>query len=861
MNDADLSAGRVDPDAAREAARLRGELVRHERLYYVLDRPEISDAEFDRMLRRLRDLEDQNPGLATADSPTRRVGGEPRAGVAKAEHSSAMLSLDNAVDDEELVEFDRRVREGIGADVVDYAGELKLDGVSMAVHYAAGQLSLALTRGDGISGEVITPNARTLRSLPLSVDSDLVAEVGLASEFEVRGEVVMPRTAFEELNLRQAAAGAHVFANPRNAAAGSLRMLDSNVTASRRLDFYCYGLLLQGRPWGESHWQGLDTLARFGFKVNSHRRRLRGLAAMRDFRDYWIEHRGTLDYEIDGLVFKVDSIPAQARLGATAKAPRWAIAAKPSAQHAETVVEDIDVQVGRTGAITPRARLRPVAIGGVTVARATLHNFDEIERLGLQIGDSVRVERSGDVIPKVLEVITPGAERHEFAIPDTCPVCATALERPEGEVIWRCPNSSCPARLKESILHFGHRAAMDIDGLGEWLVEEVVERGLVRDLADLYRLDAAQLAELAKNSYLLNQAEAESLVDKLARARGELELGRVLYALNVPGIGPGAAARIAQQFGSLEQIVAGNSTEFAGGGATERQARSLESFLVDPENRAMLEDLRRAGPPFPDRTGPGPDPGTESGANWNPKRLRAFLERLTRPAGDLPGSVPGVGGVLAERLVERGLVKRPADLFLLEPAQLTRIPNSIRLGEKSANRVIAGLDRSKSVPLRRLLYGLGIRLVGERTAELLAQHFRDLDAIAAAGAEDLAAVDEIGPLIAGSLEAYFADPSNRELIERLRRTGLRFADPDPTSEALPSAVAGKTFVLTGALTGMTRRQAREQIRAHGGKVTGSVSNSTDYLVAGEKPGSKLRRAQELGVAVVDEVGLQRLLSS
>ncbi len=860
MTEVDSSASTVSPEAATEIANLRRELVRHEHLYYVLDRPEISDAEFDRMLRRLQELEGQNPDLVTLDSPTRRVGGAPRSGVARADHSSALLSLDNAFDDEELGEFDRRAREGVGVDAIDYVGELKLDGVSMVARYANGQLSLALTRGDGVAGEVITPNARTLRSLPLSVERRLFGEAGIGAEFEVRGEVVMPKQAFRELNSRQSAEGAHVFANPRNAAAGSLRMLDPQVTAARRLDFYCYGLLAGGRTWGDSHWRGLDLLARFGFKVNPHRRRLRGIDALRNFRDFWMERRETLAYEIDGLVFKVDSTQLQVRLGATAKAPRWAIAAKPLAQQAETIVEEIDVQVGRTGAITPRAHLRAVAIGGVTVARATLHNFDEIERLGLYLGDTVLVERSGDVIPKVLQVVSPGAQRRQFAMPSACPVCATALERPEGEVVWRCPNARCPARLKESILHFGHRAALDIEGLGDWLVEEIVERGHVRDLADLYQLDSAQLAGLAKESYLLADAAAASFAGEIARARAEVDLGRVLYALNVPGIGPGAATRIAGQFASFEQLTEAAPTVIVeSGAANERQARSLESFLKSPSNRVLLDDLALAGPPFRGRSACEPETAAP-GPAWVRERLQSFLERLTRPAGDLSGAVPGIGGVLAQRLVERGLVRRPADLYRLRADQLARIPHRIRLGEKSAGRVIAGLDRSKTVPLRRLLYGLGIRHVGERTAELLAQHFRNLDAIASASADELAAVDEIGPLIAASAQAYFADPANRELIEKLRRAGLRFEDPPAEEESLVPDVSGKTFVLTGALGHMTRRQARERIRDLGGKVTGSVSSSTDYLVAGEKPGSKLARAHELGLNVIDEAELLRLLS-
>lgn len=601
----------------------------------------------------------------------------------------------------------------------------------------------------------------------------------------------------------------------------------------------------------------METL---GFKVNPHRQRLEGLEGLRDFRDRWMDRRQSLEYEIDGLVFKVDATQIQRQLGATAKAPRWAIAAKPSAQQAETVVEDVDIQVGRTGAVTPRAHLKPVRIGGVTVARATLHNFDEVERLGLQIGDRVLVERSGDVIPKVLRVVDHGPMRRKFAIPSACPVCSTALERPEGEVVWRCPNAHCPARLKESILHFGHRAAMDIDGLGEWLVEELVEGGHVNGLADLYRLDPKLLAGLEKDSFLLAEGAAGPLIDELAEARAQIDLGRVVYALNIPGIGPSVAAEIGQSYSDIGQLAASiPQAQVESGCVNERQARALQKFFDEPSNQVILGDLAEWGPPFGDSGDPQAESAAADDRVWDVRRLHSFLERLTRPSGNLPGAVPGVGGVLARRLVERGLVTRPSELFQLDAEDLQRIPQAIRLGEKSAARVSDGLERSKQAPLRRLLYGLGIRHVGERTAELLAQHYRDLDAVATASTEDLSAVDEIGPLIAASVGAFFEDPANRELIEDLRQAGLRFKDPPPAEESPAPLIAGKTFVLTGTLSLMTRRQAREQIRSVGGKVTGSVSNNTDFLVAGEKPGSKLARAQELEVEIISEDELARLL--
>lgn len=669
-------AGRSGPAGQVEA--LREEIRRHEHRYYVLDEPAVSDAEYDALMRRLQALENEHPALVTAESPTQRVGGAPRAGAEKAAHSSAMLSLDNAFNEQELRDFDRRARELAGVETLDYVGELKLDGISMSVRYKAGRLDLALTRGDGVTGEIVTANARTIRSLPLTAPA-----AGLPDAFEVRGEVVMPRKAFERLNSQRLAAGEPAFVNPRNAAAGSLRMLDAAVTASRRLDYFAYMLLADGAPVKESHWEALEALATAGFKVNPHRARLGGFEGLLDFRNRWIDRRDSLPYDIDGLVYKVDAGALQRRLGATAKAPRWAVAYKSAAEQAETVVEDIDVQVGRTGAITPRARLQPVFVGGVTVSRATLHNEDEIARLELQIGDRVLVERSGDVIPKVVRVVEQAAGRRPFHMPADCPVCATALVREQDEAVRRCVNVNCPARLKESVLHFAHRTAMDVDGLGESLAAQLVEGGLVKNLADIYDLAADKLAALE------------------------------------------------------------------------------------------------------------------------------------------------------------------------------------RMADKSAGNVTASIARSKSAPLPRVIYALGIRYVGERTAQLLAGHFLSIDRMFSASAEELETVEGVGSRIAESIRDFFAAEQNRTLIERLRGAGLQFEQDAPPERAESSAAAadGKTFVLTGTLPALTRDEAKARIAAAGGKVSGSVSKKTDYVVAGEKAGSKLEKAKGLGVAVLDEDTLLALLSA
>ena len=772
-------------------ASLRSELRRHEHLYYVLDEPEISDAEFDVLLRELQGLEARFPDLVTPDSPSQRVGGTPREGVDKATHSSTMLSLDNALDDGELVDFDRRARELAGMEFLDYVGELKLDGVSMAVRFgperaaaggddspqagflegagAASRLLLALTRGDGVAGEVITPNACTLRSLPLSVPASELAAKGVPAQFEVRGEVVMPTEAFADLNARQRTDGKPMFANPRNAAAGSLRMLDAAVTASRRLDFYPYSLLASGQPVFSSHWEALESLAALGFKVNKARARLRGVDELRRFRDEWLPRREELPYEIDGLVFKVDSVDLQRRLGATSKSPRWAVACKPAAQQVETVVEDIDVQVGRTGAVTPRAWLRPVQVGGVTVSHATLHNADEIARLGLQVGDAVLVERSGDVIPKVVRVVRGGVDRRPFVMPSRCPACEAPIVREEGEAVARCVSVSCTARLKESLLHFARRTAMDIDGLGEWLVDALVDGGLVRDFADLYELNAEQLAGLEKGS-AVGEKKASMLVGNIARSKTEISKGAV-----------------------------------------------------------KIEESYRPA-------------------------LRRFVVRSAK-------HIKGLGDTLAGKLVDHGLVRTPADLFRLTTEQLAKVPLKVRLGEKSARRIMDGLKQSKSLPLGRLVFGLGIRHVGDRTAALLAGHFRSLDAIASASTEELEQVEEVGPRIAESIRNFFEASMNRDLVERLRGHGLRFQEDAKKDDQEPHPLAGQVFVLTGTLDGMTRDEAKARILAAGGKVSGSVSRKTDYVVAGENPGSKLRKAQQLGVAVIDETDLRKLTTA
>lgn len=671
-------------DVQRQIDKLRDEIRYHENRYYVLDDPEISDAEFDRLMQELKKLEAANPELITPDSPTQRVGGQPREGFLKVAHSSPMLSLDNAYNEQELRDWERRVHELTGQKNVEYVCELKLDGLSMALHYTGGNYARAITRGDGSVGEDVTPNVRTIRSVPLSVNTK---KAKLPADFEVRGEVIMPRKSFERMNEEQERLGRPKYANPRNAGAGSVRVLDPNITASRNLEFYSYFLLVNGRPYFDQHSESLKALTAAGFKVNPNWRQLRNIEGVLAYINEWESKREALGYEIDGVVIKVNSIGLQNELGFTGKAPRWAIAYKWAARSGVTQIENIGVQVGRTGKLTPVAWLKPVFIGGTTVTRATLHNEDEIERLGVKIGDWVMVERGGDVIPKVVRVIDDKEHprgHKQFHMPERCPECNSHVVREEGEADWRCINANCPAKLRESILHFASRGVMNIEGMGDAMVNQLVDKGLLRNVADIYELDEAKLLTLE------------------------------------------------------------------------------------------------------------------------------------------------------------------------------------RMGKKSAQNVLGEIEASKKLPLERVIYGLGMRFVGERTAQFLAEHFGSMDALIeaatlideAAAMEELQEVEEVGPRIAFSIREFFEEPKNRDLVNRLREAGLQFKGK---KKERGTQLAGKTFVLTGTLPNLSRDQAKKMIEDAGGRVSGSVSKKTDYVVAGADPGSKLDKARELGLVVIDEAALEDLL--
>lgn len=654
---------------------LREEINHHNYLYYVMDAPEIPDSEYDRLLRELQTLESQHPDLITPDSPTQRVGAAPLDAFSEVRHEVPMLSLNNAMEEQEVVDFDRRIREKLGMDPITYTAEPKLDGLAISLLYEDGVLVRGATRGDGARGEDVSQNVRTIESIPLRLRGKDYPKV-----LEVRGEVIMSKSGFNRLNESQAEQGEKTFVNPRNAAAGSLRQLDSRITATRPLTFYCYGVGKVTGSLPDTHYAVLQQLKQWGIRLNPEVRQVRGVAGCLDYYQAIQQKRDSLDYDIDGVVYKVDSLAQQDIMGFVSRAPRWAVAHKFPAQEEMTTLLDIDVQVGRTGAITPVARLEPVFVGGVTVTNATLHNQDEIDRKDVRIGDTVIVRRAGDVIPEVVSVVASkrpkGAKK--FTMPSHCPVCGSDVVRLENEAVARCTGGLfCAAQRKQAIKHFASRRAMDIEGLGDKLVEQLVDQELIHDVADLYSLTKEQLAGLE------------------------------------------------------------------------------------------------------------------------------------------------------------------------------------RMADKSAQNLIDALEKSKSTNLERFIFALGIRQVGETTARTLAYHFGDLDELMQAGQEELIAVSDVGPVVAESINRFFQETHNRDVIQKLRQAGIHWPAIAVSRET--QTLSGKTFVITGTLASMSRDDAKQRLLAQGAKVTGSVSKKTDYVIVGDSPGSKADKAEQLGIEILDEERFLKLI--
>jgi DNA ligase (NAD+) len=575
----------------KEIERLREKLRHHEYRYYVLDDPEISDAAYDKLMQRLQALEADHPELVTPDSPTVRVGGTPREGFQTVRHARAMLSLDNAFSYDALRDFDRRVRESSGLEKIEYIAEHKFDGLSISLQYAGGKLVRGVTRGDGTTGEDVTPNVKTIRSIPLQMDAAALKKAKLPSSFEVRGEVLMTRKAFEALNRQQELTGGKIFVNARNSAAGAVRVLDPSITAARRLDFFAYYLFVDGKVPFPKHSESLGALKQLHFRASDDWKLCNGIEAVIAYCDDWDAKREKLPYEIDGVVIKVNSTGIQNELGFTSKAPRWAIAFKYPARQETTVVNDIRVNVGRTGALTPVAFLEPVQVGGVTVSRSTLHNMDEVERLGVQIGDTVLIERAGEVIPHVLKVVKEGKNRRPFHMPAKCPECGSAIHHVEGEVAYRCVNAACPAKRKESLLHFASRHAMNIDGLGEKIVDQLVDKGLVKDVADLYSLKEDEVAGLER----MAEKSAQNLLEEIEGSK-KSSLARLIYALGIFSVGERTGQLLAEQFSSLEELAAAKEDQLeAVHEVGPKVAASIVEFFSEPANRQLIKKLNKVG--------------------------------------------------------------------------------------------------------------------------------------------------------------------------------------------------------------------------------------------------------------------------
>src|SRR5580658_1748242 len=577
--------------AAKEIERLREKIRHHEYLYYVNDDPEISDAQFDKLMNQLKKLEAENPKLATPDSPTQRVGGTPRAGFQAVRHRTPMVSLDNAFSFDELANFDRRVRELTGREKIEYITEHKFDGLSMSLIYEKGALVRGVTRGDGNTGEDVTPNVRTIRSIPLWIDTTQLKKAGLAGNFEVRGEAIMTRKAFDAMNEQQDALGLKRYANPRNAAAGSVRVLDPNVTKSRNLGFFAYYLLVDGRVPKKRHSEVLEGLSSLRFKVSEDWELLEGIEEVEEYINRWDSQREKLGFDIDGIVVKVNEIGLQNELGFTSKAPRWAIAYKYQAHQETTLLKQIEVSVGRTGVLTPFAVFEPVQIGGVTVTKSTLHNMDEVQRLGVHAGDTVLVERAGEVIPHVLKVVKHGKEEKEFKMPEKCPVCGMKVHHTEGEVAYRCVNVSCPARKRESLLHFAGRHAMNIDGLGEKIVDQLLEKNEVRGFADLYKLDLKTLENLDR----MGEKSAQNLIDEIAASK-KATLARLIYAIGMPFVGERTAQLLAEHFGSMSKLAEASREELMEVPEVgPKVAEGVREFFSESANCKLIEHLGAVG--------------------------------------------------------------------------------------------------------------------------------------------------------------------------------------------------------------------------------------------------------------------------
>ena len=870
MPPADSQSRSPTPEDSARAKWLRDEIHRHNRLYHGRDEQEIPDTDYDALFRELRELEEAHPELATPDSPTQLVGAPSSGKFSPVEHGAPMLSLDNVFNRGEMEEFDRKLGERLPAETeLEYAAEPKLDGVALSLMYRRGRLVRAATRGDGRVGEDVTHTASIIGSIPHRLSGADAPE-----RLDVRGEVFMPLSEFDAYNERAEKEGDKQLVNPRNAAAGALRQKDPALAARRSLDFFAHGVAhTDDVPRILRQSDLLRSLESWGLKVCPASKSVSGAEGCARYYEWISRKRDAFDYALDGVVYKLQRFDLREQAGASSRAPRWAVARKFPAEEKLATVRAIEYQVGRTGALTPVARLEPVFVGGATVSNATLHNYRELLRKDVRAGDTVVVRRAGDVIPEVVRSLPDRrtGDTPPPVLPESCPECGSKAVLPEDEPVVRCTGGlKCPAQRKARILHFASRHAMDIEGLGEQRVEQLLNAGLIEDLPDIFRLEhhEDELANLTSEDPIGAEL-AGKLLHAIDTSR-ETTLDRFINGLNIPGVGPKTASRLGERFKGLLPLVDADPARLQETeGVSEAAAERICSFFRREANRRTISGLIDVGVNWPneeivqlgqrapsaahtshqsfdaDENGEAPErPGSES-----PERLKTAIRRL---ADRNSLNIGPMGFDWIGEVVDRGFVREAHEIFRLELERIEELTIRRTLGRKSAKNLLDGIEKAKGTTLERFIYSLGIRDVGRVTAGALAQHFGSLDALGTATEEQLCEVPDVGEVVSRHLREFFSKAGNVELVQAMRANGVEWSESDATPTAPEGRLQGKSFVLTGTLEGMTRDVARQRILAAGGRVVGSVSKKTNYLVYGEKPGSKRAKAEKLGVETIDQ---------
>ena len=853
-------SGGVPPKVFREpsahydrAQWLRQEIRRHNRLYHEHDSQEILDAEYDRLFAELRELERAYPDLVTPDSPTQAPGGRPSRAFSPVKHDPPMLSLGNVFNVSELEQFDRKLAGLLDQEIVrEYSAEPKIDGVALSLLYEQGKLVRAATRGNGRVGENVTHTARTIGTIPARLGGN-----GVPSRLEVRGEVFMPLSGFNAYNERAREEGGKQLVNPRNAAAGALRQKDPKLAAQRRLDFFAHGVGRIERNWSLARQSELlSDLASWGLKVCPGTECVIGVEGCARYYEQIVERRGDLDYALDGVVYKLDRFDLRDQAGASSHSPRWAVAQKFPAEEQLTTVLDIDYQVGRIGALTPVARLEPVFVGGATVRNATLHNYGELRRKDVRVGDTVVVRRAGDVIPEIVRSLHKRrmGDPPVPPLPERCPECNTRVAPPGDEAVVRCSAGlTCPAQRRGAIRHFASRNAMDIEGLGEELVDALVENGRVKGVQDLFDLSQNEVAELVFVGPI-GETRAGRILKNIETAATP-SLKSLLYSLGIEKLGEKTAAALASHFGGLDSLLEATTEDLRKAlGVSSRLAQGITEFREQEQNREIIADLRKISIRDPSTVTEAPENGLERAYR---DQLKTTLKRLVAKQGM---NIMELGNKKVDLLVENSLVNRVNDLFHLDIERVAALTIERSVGSKTAKKLLDTIEQKKSTSLARFLFALGIRDVGQVTAGALASHFGSLNALRAADEDQLREVADVGEIVARRVLEFFACEENLDVIEALRGCGVNWDERESAPPLATGPLFGKTLVLTGSLDGLTRDDASRRVRAAGGRVTGSVSKNTDYVVKGVNPGRKLVKAQELGVEVLEQEKFLALIS-